>query len=405
MNKPYVSVLQAATRLIASARSARLFLAAGLLAPLAVAGCSKVQVQFYTPPDTSVTVRRMGTGPAWQASDEPVARFFGGVFGSIGDLIMGSNTSTIAPENVSRLEKMPEMCAVYDLTPTGLFGGRSKTYRFKYSSADGLPEVSVYGEIDIWRVKSPEARKFVAHAFVPIALPSEYYSSAGLQLFPVRGPSGVGLSALELEHLRQGDMVRKVYFIADLQKAWETSRMIDDHIERLRSAETVLNTELELVDARFEAYRQDALYADPTDDPLAASEDRSGKSAQFVKLEALRQYLENVRFDIRHQVDDLTNEKRIRTRLLDSMKIVNRRGSLVLATPENQWEFHDAAEQVSNTRVYPGFTVGPKDAYCTGAIELPPLGELLAVVRVGGRHMQWGPPPAAEDGVAMNGSR
>jgi hypothetical protein len=274
--------------------------------------------------------------------------------------------------------------------------------------------VSIYGEIDARKVESDEAQRFVAHTFVPIFLPSEYYDASAVSFHPIRGPSGVGLSTLELEHLRQGDLVRKVYFIADLQQAWETSRMIDDHIERLRSAETVLNTELELVDARFENYRQDALYADPSSDALAASQDRSGKSAEFVALEARRQDMENRRYAIRAQVEDLLNEKRIRTRLLDSMKIVNRRGSLVLATPENQWEFHDAEEQVSSTRVYPGFRVGPekkswfglgpsKHAYGTGCVELPPLGEVVMVLSVGGRHMQWGPPPAGEE-VAMNES-
>ncbi|MCB9867026.1 MAG: hypothetical protein H6816_10390, partial [Phycisphaerales bacterium] len=260
--------------------------------------------------------------------------------------------------------------------------------------------MSIYGELDVHRVESPEARKFVAQAFVPIALPSEHFDAASANFYPVRGPSGVGLSELELEHLRDGDMIRKVYFVADLQKASETIELIDDHVERLRSAETVLNTELELVDARFENYRQDALYADPTEDPLAAAEDRSGKSARFVQIEALRQRMENQRFDIRNQVDDLLNEKRIRTRLLDSMRIVNRRGSLVLATPENQWEFHDAEDQVSRAREYPGFTVGPDDAYSTGDIKLPALGEVLVVMRVGGRHMQWGPPPMPEESVA-----
>jgi len=326
----------------------------------------RVQVQFYAPPGASVTVKKF----------------------------MGTQGSDIAQVEPHRLEKSPEMCCVFNLKP-------SKTYEFKYVAAEGLPDVSVYGEIDVLKVKSPEAQKFVAHAFVPIPLPSDYHDAGLVSHYPVRGPSGVGLSPVELEHLRQGDLVRKVYFVADLQSAWHTVRMIDDHIERLRSAETVLNTELELIDARYESYRQDSLYADPTADALTASNDRSGKSARFVQIEATRQRMENTRFDIRNQVEDLLNEKRIRTRLLDSMKIVNRRGSLVLATPENQWEFHDAAEQVSSTRVYPGFTVGPKKAYCTGEIALPPLGEVVVVLRVGGRHMHWGPPPPAST-VAMN---
>jgi hypothetical protein len=327
---------------------------------------SKVQVQFYAPPGAEVTLRRFA----------------------------GSQQSIVDGEQAHRLERDPDDCASFNLSP-------GATYDFKYTSAEGIADASVYGELDVQPVKSAEARRFVAHTFVPISLPSEFHDAGLVHRHPVRGPSGVGLSPLELEHLRQGDLVRKVYFIADLQKAWESVRMIDDHVERLRSAETVLNTELEFVDARFQMYRQDAIYADPTDDPLTANRDRSGRSATFIKLEAQRQRLENTRYDIRNQVEDLLNEKRIRTRLLDSMRIVNRRGSLVLATPENQWEYHDAAEQVSSTRVYPGFTVGPKKAYTTSEIALPPLGEVLVIMRVGGRHMHWGPPPPVST-VAMN---
>lgn len=353
-----------------------ILLAASLLAVVLPAGCSqfdqwgnhhRVQVQFYTPPGASVTVRQFMRSASWDVADT----------------------------RLDRLERTPEDAAVFNLHP-------KKCYEFKYTSAEGLPGVSVYGEIDVHKVKSKEARHFVGHSFVPVALPSEYYDASAVGHHPVRGPSGVGLSQVELEHLRQGDLIRKVYFIADLQRAWESIRMIDDHVARLRSAETVVNTELELVDARFESYRQDALYADPTEDALAASRDASGKSARFIAIEAHRQYLENLRADIRNQVDDLLNEKRIRTRLLDSMKIVNRRGSLVLATPENQWDFHDAAEQVSQARVYPGFIVGPGKAYRSGEIEVPALGEVLVELRVGGRHMHWGPPPTdATAEVAM----
>ncbi|MCB9849923.1 MAG: hypothetical protein H6817_04385 [Phycisphaerales bacterium] len=366
--------LREASRLFGRARWTALALMVGTALPF-TSGCSdwsggwrdhkKVQVQFYAPPGASVSIRK------W----------------------MKTPTEEVGQYDGHRLEHTPEDFAVFNL-------GSDKTYEFKYSSATGFPGVSIYGELDVRKVESPEAAKFVGHSFVPISLPSEYYNGTEADYHPVSGPSGVGLSQVELEHLRQGDLIRKVYFIADLQQAWETVRMIEDHIERLRSAETVLNTELELVDARFEAYRQDALYADPTEDTLAANRDESGRSATFIALEATRQRLENKRYMIREQVDDLLNEKRIRTRLLDSMKIVNRRGTLVLATPENQWEFHDAADQVGRARVYPGFAVGPNGDYMTGPIEIPALGEVLLVMRVGGRHMHWGEPPA--DSVAMN---
>jgi hypothetical protein len=71
----------------------------------------------------------------------------------------------------------------------------------------------------------------------------------------------------------------------------------------------------------------------------------------------------------------------------------------VLATPESQWPWHDTVRQVGLSRVYDSHAVGPKKAYETGSIELPPLGEVVLVVRVGGRHQQWAPAP---DDMAMN---
>ncbi|NOX59376.1 MAG: hypothetical protein GXP29_11040, partial [Planctomycetes bacterium] len=210
--------------------------------------------------------------------------------------------------------------------------------------------------------------------------------------FPVRGPSGAGLDEIEIEHLKQGDLITKVYFVADLQRAWETVREIDFHVDKLRSSETVLNSHLELVDSRFESYRRESLYGDPTTDPMVAYNDSTGASSRYIKIEAKRQSLENQRYLIRQQIEDLQDEKRIRTRLLDSMKIVNRRGSMVLATPENQWKFHDTKSQVGSARVYPGHRTGPYGEYRTGDVVIPALGEVVVVMRVGGRHMHWDDP-------------
>lgn len=370
--------------------------AAAVLAIVAVAalplwgGCShhtlesgwanpcKVQVQFYAPPGATVAV---SSSPWWELgeSDKP-------------DSVPPDSTTRrhqVAKYGADdRLEQAPEEFAVFNLCP----GLGSNSYHFKYTTAEGFPGVSIYGQLDVRKPHTDEAREFVANTFVPIVLPSRYYEGHDEHYFPVRGPSGVGLSQLEVEHLRQGDLIRKVYFVADLQKAWETIRLIDEHVERLRSAETVLNTELELVDARFEVYRQDALYADPTDDSLARYKDWSGKSNKFIELEARRQELTNERYGIRSQIDDLMNERRIRTRLLDSMKIVNRRGSLVLATPESQWAYHDAATQVGKGREYDGFEVGPGDDYQTGDITIPRLGDVVLEMKVGGRHKHWDAP-------------
>ena len=341
-------------------------LAAGLLA----SGCSqhaiergwsdpsKVQVQFYAPPGATVAIQK-----TFETSRHQVAAY-------------GAD---------HRLEHSPEEFAVFNLKS-------GRCFNFKYTTAEGFPGVSIYGELEVHKPRSEEARKFVRQTFVPIVLPSRYYQNDPEQYFPVRGPSGAGLDEIEVEHLKQGDLITKVYFIADLQRAWETVRMIDFHVDKLRSSETVLNSELELVDSRFESYRRESLYADPTIDPLAAHQDSTGASSRFIKIEAKRQGLENQRYLIRQQIEDLQNEKRIRTRLLDSMKIVNRRGSMVLATPESQWEYHDTKYQVGDARLYAGHRTGPYGEYRTGDIVMPALGEVVVVMRVGGRHKHWDDP-------------
>lgn len=319
---------------------------------------SKVQVQFYAPPGATVAVQKAFSTPRHQVA------------------LYGSD---------HRLEHAPEEFAVFNLSS-------NRRFDFKYTTAEGFPGVSIYGELEVHKTRSEEACHFVRQTFVPIVLPSRYYQNDPEQYFPVRGPSGAGLDEIEVEHLKQGDMITKVYFVADLQRAWETVREIDFHVDKLRSAETVLNTQLELVDSRFESYRRESLYADPTIDPMAAYQDSSGASSKFIKIEAKRQTLENQRYLLRQQIEDLQNEKRIRTRLLDSMKIVNRRGSMVLATPESQWKYHDTKYQVGDDRYYEGHRTGPYGEYRTGDIVLPALGDVLVVMRVGGRHKHWDDP-------------
>ena len=317
---------------------------------------SKLQVQFYTPPGAHVAIRE------YRAADE--------------------RTVPEYPEG-HRLERPAVEFAAYNLSP-------GHTYDFVYTTGEGFPGVNVYGELEVHKPRTDEAKKYMRQALVPVVLPSEYYDRDQEHYYPVRGPSGVGLDALEVEHLRQGDMITKVFFVADLQAAWYTIRMIDEHIARLRSAETVLNAHLEYVDSRFQSYRIESIYSDPVYDTLAAYRDWTGYNKKYIELEAERQRLEGKRYRLREQIDDLQNEKRMRTRLLDTMKIVNRRGTLVLATPETQWPYHDTTDQITYDREYDGFVTGPDEEFKTGNIVIPRMGDILLVMRVGGRHMHWG---------------
>jgi hypothetical protein len=317
----------------------------------------KVQVQFYEPPGATVALRDWG--------------------------IRRHQISTYDALD-HRLEMAPEEFAVYNLCP-----GK---YDFKYTTAEGFEGASIYGELQIHGTFSDRARKFVRHSFIPIALHSKYASGSDERFFPTMGASGVGLPDLETQHLKQGDVVEKVYFIADLQKAWETIRAIDLQLEKLRSAEIVLNSSLEYYDARYEDYRRESIYADPTYSPDDKLAEIFGFDREFNRIEGKRQKLLVQRYKLREQRDDLMQERRIRKTLLDSMDIIHRRGAMVLATPENQWPFHDTAEQVEDARHSAGAVIGPWCAYTVGGLELEPLGELIAEVRVGGRHKHWDDP-------------
>lgn len=355
----------------------RLFLVAGaaLVMTAAGAGCANqhvmrgfddsglVQIQFYEPGSAHVVMRR-------------------GLYGDY--------RADVASSSDQQLEDGGEY-AIFNLKPS------NQAYPFAYSPDDGS-NVNIYGEIEVMDPESEFGEDFVAHGFVPISLLNSSEESREVFYNPSRGNSGAGLSSLEMAHLAQGDMISRVYFVADLAVAEQTIRDIDAHIERLRSSETVLNTHLEWVDSRFQSYRRDSLYADPTGDTLALAKDKNGKNYEFIRLEAERQRIENQRYDIRRQVEDLLTEQRMRKRLLDTMRIVNRRGSLVLATPENQWDFYNTENQINSHRHYPGFAAGPLDAYTTGDITIAAMGEPLVVMRVGGRHRHWpemaSPPPS-----------
>jgi hypothetical protein len=333
---------------------------------LTAAGCSrplhehgwgspcKVQVQFYSPPGATVT--------------------FKSLFGRRCQEITTDETLE------HRLELLPEEYAIFNFCP-----GK---YRFQYTTAPGWPGVNVYGELDVHASLDGEVAKFLRGSFIPVKLPSRYYLDAR-SLHPVEGPSAAALNELEVDQLAQGDLLEKVYFIADLDTIAHDIDRIHARLELLRSAETVLNSSMEYLDARHEDYRRDSIYSSPTSDIDAATKEFWGADRKFNQLEAQRQRLESQRYALHEQGKQLTQERRIRRTLLDSMRILNRSGALVLATPEYQWPYHDTFHQVARSRTYQGFLVGPGINYHVEGFTLEPIGKVVAVMRVGGRHKHW----------------
>ena len=302
-----------------------------VLVAAGVAGCSgqhplehgfanqcRTQIQFYAPPGATVTVKACST------RSHEIAQY--GPYGN-------------------RLEQSPEEFSVFNLYP-----GR---YEFKYTTAEGLPGVSIYGELDVQYANSEIGKLFQDRAFIPVALPSDYYQRvevAGDEIFPYRGEAyRTAIDEQDMERLKQGDVIEKVFFAADLEKAEKT-------LTKTKQDIAVCEREIEYAEARFrlahDDFRMDV--ADPGANFL-------GTDKAFIGWEKKRQELE-------HDLAKLDAKLRRTQALLRSDHVLARKGMLVVATEEIVKPHRDVEEASAK------------------------LGEVLLVMRIGGRHMQWGDP-------------
>lgn len=279
---------------------------------------SKTQILFYSPPGATVTVR--------------------------GSTTRGHQIAASGPEG-HRLEYSPEEFSVFNLSP-----GR---YEFKYVTAPGLPGVSVYGELNVGRPCSHEARVFQRRAFVPVALPSLYYQRVehiGDEIFPFRGQAmRRAIDEHDLERLKQGDVIEKVFFIADLERARKQRDLIDQEI-------AVCEREIEYADDRFRL-----AYLDSKLDITDSLANLLGTDREHIRWERRRIAL--------HQKLIRLQELRDRTHaLLKGDRVLTRKGMLVLATEQVIESHRDPVRAADD------------------------LGEVILVMRIGGRHMHWGDP-------------
>jgi hypothetical protein len=280
----------------------------------------RLQVQFYSPPGAAVTIKDLA----------PMKR-------------------QIAPASPfgDRLESAPEECCVYNLGP-----GR---YEFKYTSADGLPGVSIYGELKVEHANRHEARVMQRRAFIPISLPSEYYRRVEVQgdeLFPFRSELyATAIDEHDLVRLRMGDVVEKVFFVADLEKAQERLEKADIEL-------AVCEREIEYADARFRNAYFD--FRSDVNDPLA---NLFGSDRSFIRWEKKRRKLDD-------KLEDLIAQRKRTKTLLDGDHVLIRKGMLAVATQAIVEPYRDAVKAADD------------------------LGEIMLVMRIGGRHRHWGEPQA-----------
>ncbi len=309
---------------------------------LLATGCSRiasigtVQIQFYSPTEAAVAVRGVNDDSAAIVRSR----------GPLGD----------------RLETFPDDLAVFDLAPGA--------YPIAYAFASGAVEAVIYGQIDIYNPTSSFARKFCQHSFVPIRLPNIDIQEAEHR-FPVRDLSyTVGLEGREFEHLKQGDLITKVYFVADLERVEHERDVEYKHkIGEIDRKLIVLGDKQIYLDSRYENERLRALQRDPemnVEDKIAYDRfDLFGIEESFITVSKKRQALAAEREELLLERNRLENERARRNALLRSLKIIHRDGALVLATPDLQLPYRDSVAQASD------------------------LGEIVAVVRIGGRHQYW----------------
>jgi hypothetical protein len=296
---------------------------------------SSLQIQVYGPSGSDFTLREASNGGSIVHSRGPM-----------GD----------------RLEHAIEDCAVYDLSP-----GR---YEFAYQGAVGAQAATIYGELDVLNPSSGISRKFIAHTFIPIRLPSGELQEAE-HLFPSRDLSYTeGLEMRHFEHLKQGDLVEMVYFVADL------SRVKEDHdigyfqaINDIDRELDVLAEREEYLNRRYSNARRKAMFRDPNSnvgDQIAHENfDLWGIEEPYVVLARKIKGIERERESLIIARREFEDERDRRNALLRSMRVVHRAGALVLASPDLSLPFADAVAQAET------------------------LGDVVAVVRVGGRHQYW----------------
>lgn len=278
----------------------------------------KLQIQFFAPPGTSVAIK---------------------------DCPTRSHEINTYPPDGERLERSPEEYCVFNLSP-----GR---YEFKYTAAEGLPGVSVYGELEVRSSCREYAKVFQRRSFIPISLPSSYYKTVdttGDEIFPFRNERvRAAIDEKDLIRLRQGDVIEKAFIVADLKNA-------ERCMTATRRELAVLDRKLEYAEVRFKsAYAEFRLAAD---DPVARF---WGQDREFIKWE-------KERLDLQDKIEKAQAKLKRTETLLRGDRVLIRRGMLVIATEE---------------------LVKPHDDLYDAADD---LGAVLLVMRVGGRHMHWGEP-------------
>jgi hypothetical protein len=257
-------------------------------------------------------------------------------------IVSPDRSHQVAMNGDNKLEVSPEELAVFNLAPG--------SYPFKYTAAE-WSDASVYGEVEIcpvWCPVSP-AKDLLRQSAIPIALPAPNTleaASAKDDLYPYQSPAHrLKISYQDVERLTAGDMVTKVVFIADLKKAKERLNDIERDLVKLRG-------ERQRLQAMLNQAHMDAL--------------ENPSSGRFIRLEVRLKALDQ-------KVLEKQDEQTRLTALVQADNVWTRREMVVLATDEILPKHEDP---VASARK---------------------LGQVVLIMRIGGRHQHWGFPAQEAD--------
>ncbi|MCP4249745.1 MAG: hypothetical protein GY778_22105 [bacterium] len=311
---------------------------AGLgLALVALTGCSAwdpgVEVRWYTPPGHQT----VHTGPSH----------------------VRKATSNFTPVSMAWLAASGAVSTwdhTHDRTLHGIDEGSFTRftlipgeYEFAYQMDEN--EAPIYGDIWIAGPRSRRARDFLHHTMLVIN--------------PRNGKDGLGtnlpsvLSEDDLRRAAAGDVVSKVVFVADLKAVQGRVVMIDQEIRRLQDEETRLAAQEEYWAVKLADRRRNALYYGNYGDDvpglhLSLYQLAIGPEAYHWKRmseadDELRTYQEKIA-SLRLPVERLREERAALRALLGSVKVLNRQGDLILATPSMTRRFNDPVADITELR-------------------------------------------------------
>jgi hypothetical protein len=226
-----------------------------------------------------------------------------------------------------------------------LFPGR---YEFEYLVPHRQDQL-LYGELCVYGPASFWAQDFLRHTFL-LVNPGAGMSASG-------HPSI--LTEDDLQRVIAGDVVTKVVFVADLKAVQGRIAMIDQELRRLRDEEARLAAQEEYWGVKTADRRRNALYfGDYGEDipalHLAMYQLLIGPETYHWRRyseaeDRMRTYQEKIA-SLQLPMDRLREERGALRALQGSIKILHRRGDLVLATPSMTRRYRDPVNEVTEFR-------------------------------------------------------